>query len=67
MAPRKRGEDDDDSVENPFDEYCPSCGQYLAGESICLNCGAQAFNESGVEEVDEDDMDVDSSTFDDDL
>ncbi|MBF0493154.1 MAG: 50S ribosomal protein L32 [Deltaproteobacteria bacterium] len=66
MAPRRRG-DDDGLNENPFEEYCPSCGQYLAGESICLNCGAQAYNESGVEEIDEEDMDVDAGDFEDEI
>ena len=65
MAPRKR-DDEEGFNENPFEEYCPSCGQYLAGESICLNCGTEAFNESGVEEMNEDDMDVeDGGAFDD--
>ncbi len=41
------------SEENPFEEYCPNCGQYLGGESICPNCGTEVFDEEGFEEFDE--------------
>jgi hypothetical protein len=40
--------------ENPFEEYCPSCGKYLGGESICPHCGSTVYNEEGFEEVNED-------------
>jgi len=43
--------------DDPFEEYCPNCGQYLGGESICPNCGNQVYNEDDLEEFDEDDED----------
>lgn len=39
--------------DNPFEEYCPNCGQYIGGESICPNCGNEIFDEEGFDEVDE--------------
>lgn len=41
--------DDDDLMA----DYCPKCGQYTGGDSICPNCGAKIFDESGLEEHDE--------------
>lgn len=34
-------------------DYCPHCGQYTGGDSICPNCGATIFDDSGMEEIDE--------------
>lgn len=42
---------DDDDLMN---DYCPKCGQYTGGDSVCPNCGATLFDESGLEEVDDD-------------
>ena len=34
-------------------DYCPKCSQYTGGDAICPNCGARIFDESGLEEVNE--------------
>ena len=44
MAPRK---------DNPMDDYCPNCSQYTGGDSVCPNCGAELFDDSGLEEHEE--------------
>ena len=36
-----------------MEEYCPQCGQYIGGESVCPYCGTEIFNESGLEEVED--------------
>lgn len=37
-------------------DYCPKCGQYTGGDSICPNCGAKIFDDSGLsEDLDEED------------
>ena len=41
--------DDNDLME----DFCPKCGQYTGGDSICPNCGAKIFDDSGLEEMDE--------------
>ncbi len=41
--------------DNPMEDYCPSCGQYTAGDSVCPNCGAEIFDDSGLEEHEEGD------------
>lgn len=38
--------------DNPFEEYCPSCGKYTGGEGICPNCGDEIFDEEGMDEYD---------------
>jgi len=40
--------------DDPFADYCPGCGSYTGGDSVCPNCGAKIFDDSGLEEVDED-------------
>ena len=39
--------------DDPFEEYCPNCGQFLGGEGICPNCGTEVYDEEGFEEFDE--------------
>ncbi|GEM_PF-1855050 len=34
-------------------EYCPNCGKYTGGDSICPECGTTIYDDSGLEEVDE--------------
>jgi len=46
MAIRK----DDDLME----DYCPKCSAYTGGDSVCPNCGAKIFDDTGLEEMDED-------------
>jgi len=41
--------------ENPFEEICPNCGQYLGGESICPNCGDTMYDEEGLNEYEDED------------
>ena len=42
--------------DDPMADYCPKCGQYTAGDSVCPNCGAKIFDDSGLtEESDEED------------
>lgn len=36
-----------------MDDYCPHCGAYTGGDSICPNCGTEIFNDSGLEEHDD--------------
>ena len=48
--------------ENPFEEICPNCGQYLGGDSICPNCGDTIYDEEGFNEFDEDDNGDDQSS-----
>jgi len=43
-----------DQDEDLLSDYCPKCGQYTGGDSICPNCGAELFDETGLEEHDED-------------
>jgi uncharacterized Zn finger protein (UPF0148 family) len=38
-----------------LDDYCPRCSAYTAGDSVCPNCGAKIFDDTGLEEVDEED------------
>ncbi len=47
MPDKKR---DDELME----DYCPNCGAYTGGDSVCPNCGTEIFNDSGLEEYDED-------------
>ena len=42
--------DDDDLMA----DYCPKCGAYTGGDSICPNCGAKIFDDSGLAEIEED-------------
>ena len=37
-----------------MEDYCPHCGAYTGGDSICPNCGQEIFDDSGLEEHDED-------------
>ncbi len=53
MAPT-RDRDDLFGNEDMLQEYCPHCGKYSGGDSICPNCGNEVFNDSGLEEQDED-------------
>lgn len=41
--------DDDDLMA----DYCPHCGQYTGGDSVCPNCGKTIFDDTGLEEHDE--------------
>ena len=41
-------------VDDPFEDFCPNCGQFLGGEGICPNCGTEIFDEDGLDEVGED-------------
>lgn len=43
-------EKDDDLM----DDYCPHCGAFTGGDSVCPSCGEEIFDDSGLEEVDED-------------
>ncbi len=36
-----------------MDDYCPNCGAFTGGDSICPNCGKEIFDDSGLEEYDE--------------
>ena len=38
--------DDDDLLA----DYCPKCSQYTGGDSVCPNCGAKIFDDSGLSE-----------------
>ncbi len=42
--------DDDDLMA----DYCPKCGAHTGGDSVCPNCGATIFDDSGLEEINED-------------
>lgn len=35
-------------------DYCPHCGKYTGGDSVCPECGAEIFDDSGLAEHDED-------------
>ena len=39
--------------DDPFEDFCPNCGQFLGGGGICPNCGTEVFDEDGLDEVDE--------------
>ncbi|GEM_PF-6726964 len=39
--------------DNPFEDYCPNCGHFLGGESVCPNCSTEIFNEEGLENFEE--------------
>ncbi len=41
--------------DNPFEEYCPHCGKYIGGDSICPNCGNEVYDEEGLDEYDDPD------------
>ncbi|MBI2339802.1 MAG: hypothetical protein HYU99_05495 [Deltaproteobacteria bacterium] len=43
--------------DDMMDDYCPHCGAFVGGDSICPNCGKDIFDDSGLEEVDEDEAD----------
>jgi len=52
--------------DDPFEDFCPSCGQYLGGEGICPNCGTEIFNEDGLDDIDGDEdeeADDDNNNF----
>lgn len=40
-------------VDDVLEEYCPECGKYVGGDSICPYCDHEIFNESGIEESEE--------------
>lgn len=46
-----------DKNEELLEDYCPHCGQYAGGDSVCPNCGGKIFNDSGLDEHDEDEGD----------
>ncbi|MDO8643640.1 MAG: zinc ribbon domain-containing protein [bacterium] len=53
MSPGMSPAKDDDLMK----DYCPHCGQYTGGDSVCPNCGGKIFDDSGLEEYeDEDDI-----------
>ena len=39
--------------EGIMEDYCPGCGAYTGGDSVCPNCGATLYDDSGLEEYDE--------------
>lgn len=45
--------------DDPFEDFCPNCGQYLGGENICPNCGTELFDEDGLDEFDGDEEESD--------
>ena len=55
MSPRDKDRRPLGEGEDPFADYCPSCGSYAGGDSVCPNCGSKIFDDSGLEERDEDD------------
>lgn len=36
--------------EEVMKDYCPECGQFVGADAICPNCGAELFDESGLNE-----------------
>ncbi len=42
-----------DEDTNLMEDYCPHCGQYTGGDSVCPNCGSEIFDDSGLVEQDE--------------
>ena len=45
---------DTDVFGDLSEDYCPHCGHYTGGDSVCPNCNRDIFNDSGLEEHDED-------------
>ena len=39
--------------DDPFEDFCPNCGQFLGGESICPNCGTEIFDEEGLDDLED--------------
>jgi hypothetical protein len=50
-----------DRDDNMMDQYCPHCGAYTGGDSVCPNCSANLFDDSGLSEHDEGEGDTDDS------